>query len=312
MPRLKLTDTAISKMRAPDPSGRQVLFWDTELKGFGLLVSGKTKAKTYIAQRDLPNGRTRRVTVGSVAELDLEKAREEAADRLHEMRKGLDPKARVGGPTLRDALEAYIDESDLRPGTVYNYRLDIERRLADWLDLRLRAIDVDMVQDRHSAIAREIAKAKGKSHGYHGKGAANSTMRALRAVWNWTFDGRDDAPPCPVKLRKRWHRLKPRKRRVRAGELPAFCAAVSKLENAVVRDYILFLLLTGLRRREASALAWNEVDLAGRAIRIPAGRLKADRDLELPVTDQLLDLLVRRQGDDPKWVFPAGSRSGHL
>ena len=62
MPKLKLTETAVRKIRAPDPSGRQRLHWDTELTGFGVLVSGKTAAKTYVVQREV-DGRSRRVTV---------------------------------------------------------------------------------------------------------------------------------------------------------------------------------------------------------------------------------------------------------
>lgn len=40
MPRVKLTEKTIAKMKAPDPSGRQVLHWDTELRGFAVLCSG--------------------------------------------------------------------------------------------------------------------------------------------------------------------------------------------------------------------------------------------------------------------------------
>jgi integrase len=31
----------------------------------------------------------------------------------------------------------------------------------------------------------------------------------------------------------------------------------------MLRDYVLLLLFTGMRRREAAALRWNEVDFAG-------------------------------------------------
>lgn len=44
MPRIKLTQRAIDRIKAPDPSGRQVLYWDAELKGFALLCSGVTNA----------------------------------------------------------------------------------------------------------------------------------------------------------------------------------------------------------------------------------------------------------------------------
>ena len=42
MPQLKLTEKAIAKLKAPDPSGKQVLYWDTDLRGFGVRVSGTT------------------------------------------------------------------------------------------------------------------------------------------------------------------------------------------------------------------------------------------------------------------------------
>ncbi|MBY0429773.1 MAG: hypothetical protein K2Q10_01125 [Rhodospirillales bacterium] len=35
------------------PPGKQVLHWDADLKGFGVLCSGKTAAKTYVVQRDI-------------------------------------------------------------------------------------------------------------------------------------------------------------------------------------------------------------------------------------------------------------------
>ncbi len=72
MASLKLTKRAIEKLPAPHPSGKQQLIWDTELKGFGVLVSGTTTAKTYVVQHKLKDGRTRRVTVGPVNALDLD------------------------------------------------------------------------------------------------------------------------------------------------------------------------------------------------------------------------------------------------
>jgi hypothetical protein len=80
MPRLKLTARAVEKLAAPDPSGKQVLHWDTELKGFGVLCSGVTNAKTYIVQRDI-NGKARRVTIGPCNVFSLDAARKEAQQK---------------------------------------------------------------------------------------------------------------------------------------------------------------------------------------------------------------------------------------
>jgi hypothetical protein len=65
MPSKRLTQKTVDRMKAPDPSGRQTLFWDNSMRGFGVRVSGSTNQKSYIAQRTLPNGKDRRVTIGS-------------------------------------------------------------------------------------------------------------------------------------------------------------------------------------------------------------------------------------------------------
>jgi hypothetical protein len=49
-------------------------YWDSELKGFGVLVSGVTNSKTYVAKRRLPNGKKRRVTIEATNVLSLDRA----------------------------------------------------------------------------------------------------------------------------------------------------------------------------------------------------------------------------------------------
>ena len=48
---MKLTERTIKGLAAPDPSGKQKLYWDDEPKGFGVLCSGVTTTKTFILQR---------------------------------------------------------------------------------------------------------------------------------------------------------------------------------------------------------------------------------------------------------------------
>jgi integrase len=79
------------------------------------------------------------------------------------------------------------------------------------------------------------------------------------------------------------------------------------------RDYLLLCLFSGLRRREAAALTWEEVDFDERAIRLPAARAKAGRALNLPMTDFVHGLLVaRRSLGNTHFVFPSNGRSGHV
>ena len=122
--KINLTEKAVAKLKAPTASGKQELVWDTKLTGFGVLCSGVTSAKTYVVQRDLPNGRARRVTIGGVAEMSLEAARAEAADAIHALRHGKDPKARgAAAATVSEAIKLYVERkgSKLRPRTAELY-----------------------------------------------------------------------------------------------------------------------------------------------------------------------------------------------
>lgn len=325
MAKIKLTEKALDKLKAPHPSGKPQIFWDVELKGFGVLVSGKTEARTYIAQRDLPNGLTRRVTVAAVSELKLSRAREHAAGVLLEMRNGKDPKAaRRGAATLREAMDQYlVGRKTLSESSRQDYRASVERHIASWLDLPLRDITPDMVEERHIEIASEVkatelnraAKSEAASaRKYSGEATANNVMRALRAFWNFAADRDPNLPQNPVRrLRRQWFKIERRTRWVHPDELPTFYDAVSKLENAVARDYLLLLLFTGFRRGEAATLKWDDIDFKTHIIRVPARETKTKRKLDLPMTDFVNDLLVARRAiGKADFVFPSNSASGHI
>jgi len=312
MPKIKLTERAIDKLLAPDLSGKQVLHWDhghkDAIAGFAVLCSGVTHAKTYIVQRTLPNGRNRRVTVGSVNELTLEKARALAADMLHDLRHGRDPKKKIDNPTLRGTLENYLTaRRDLRPATVTLYRQTIEKTLTSWLDKPLREIDGDMVEERHRAIAASISKDNGKG----GTVTANVAMRTFRTLYNHALERTPDLPPNPVKrLRRQWFKEKPSEDIVPEERMADFYRAVCALPHPVQRDYLLLLMFTGLRRTECAALRWDSIDLAKRVIKVPASDTKADRKLDLPMSDIVHDLLVARRalGNAGGFVFPGKSQ----
>jgi integrase len=308
--RKKLTAKAVARLKAPTKSGKQEVTWDDELRGFGVLLSGVSSTKSYIVQRDIKGGKTRRVTIGNVAEIDLKQARAEAAALIHAMRGGKDPKAKGSIDTLRRALEAYLlARADLRPKSVLEYRRAVERHLEPWLDRPLHEITREMVEERH----REIAELVEKGGRYEGKATANHAMRALGVLWNYAA-GRIELPANPVKqLRRQWFPVPRRERLIRADELPAFYTAVKALPNPVQRDYLLLLLFTGMRREEAARLRWADVDLAGRIVRLAAASTKSGRKLDLPMSTFVRDLLVARRAiGGGEFVFPANSKSGHI
>ena len=349
MPTVKLTEKSIAKLRAPDPSGNQMLYWDTDLRGFGVRASGKTSDKSYVVQRAI-NGNTRRITIGPTNVLTLADARNRAQGYLGDFARGIDPKAKkAASATLGDVLSDYLSaRKDLRLRTRESYRATLEGHLKNWVDRPLASISRDMVERHHVAIANEVAAreqvkaardatrwearakaaaAKGwmdaaanhrqraamakKRETNSGEVAANNAMKVLRALWNHAADREPDIGANPVRLKKLWYPVAPRTGHLGSEDLPKFYKAVTELKNAVGRDYLLMLLFCGLRRREAAALRWADVNLTARTLRIP--QTKSGRPLTLPLSDFVNDMLVARRAlGNAEFVFPAASKSGHL
>jgi integrase len=190
----------------------------------------------------------------------------------------------------------------LRPASVIAYR-QIERHLAPWMTLALPAITAEMVEARHRSLANEI-----------GPVTANMAMRVLRIVWNFAAE-RAPLPPNPVtRLKRQWFAQKRRKGRVQDHDLPTFFAAVQALPSRTAADYVLMLLFTGMRKKETASLRWTDVDLAGKTITVRAEETKAGRELQLPMSDFVFDLLVRRRalGSASPYVFPGSGETGHV
>jgi integrase len=312
MSQLRFTEKAILKLPAPDPSGVQVIYWDTTLRGFGVQCSGISTSKSYIAQRAMPGGKVRRIKVGSVSELSLIEANQLAAGILIDLRKGVDLDAKAkSNMTLRTALEEYLAaRRDLSPASVRVYK-QIERTLAPWLDWPLRNITADMVEKKHREIADRIGKNGTK---YAGKSTANGAFRTLKVLWNFAADRVADMPPNPVRrLKRQWFAEPRRTRMIPPERMPEFYRAVRMLDNAVTRDFLLLLMFTGLRKGEASSLRWADINLPQRTITLPPEKTKAKRELVLPMSDVVFEMLVKRRAlGDATYVFPGSGRHGHM
>jgi len=84
----KITKRLVDSLR-PDPI-RDLFKWDSgdgAIKGFGVRVKPSGTASFFVQYRNR-DGRTRRLVLGRVGELTPYEARQLAADRLKEARKG--------------------------------------------------------------------------------------------------------------------------------------------------------------------------------------------------------------------------------
>ncbi|CEF48887.1 unnamed protein product [uncultured bacterium] len=323
MPTTKLTKDAVKDLKAPDPSGKQVLWWDPEKRGLGVLCSGISESKSWVVQANL-NGRARRITLAPVHVLDPKQAWERAQPVLADLYAGKDPKAErkrqaKASVTVAAVLEAYCTQPRLSARTVASYRASATKYLAPWLDRPLRSITGDDVEVRFAAISSDVAqrKAAGQSKGgvnVTGAATSNLALQLFGMLWNYQAERDETLGRSPLsRLRKQWHTLHRRKRRLWDEDFPAFYRAVMALPNVIQRDLVLFGLFTGMRENNCAALQWAEVDFRHRMIRLPASRMKNKEPFELPMSSYVYDLLVARRavGWEGPYVFPGDGKKGY-
>lgn len=334
---MKLTKSVVD--RIPLTAAGQTYHSDSELAGFGLRVG--TRRKTYFAEGRV-NGKTVRVTLGAHGAFTPEQARTAAKEQLRLMAGGVDPNdakaaAKARSVTLGEVFEAFLQaRKELKPRTVADYRRFMgmpdpnaePRRVQkhdprpkpihfrDWKDKPIVEITRDMVETRHTLL------------GQTSKAQANLAMRFLRALCNFAAGRYEDSNGQPLIQRnpvtrlsqtKAWYRVERRKTYIKPHDLKRWFDAVQNLgaeedkrKARVVRDYLLLLLFTGLRREEAAKLQWSDFDLTAKTLTVRD--TKNRKDHTLPLSDFLFEMLCQRKvaaGDSP-YVFPGEGPRGYL
>lgn len=306
----KITQALAERAPVP-PKGTTVLYADTELRGFYLIVS-PTKRSFYV--QSLVNGRQVRTKFGEFPALDAKQARDLARKTLVAMRAGSNPneerrQARARGITLREALDLHLAARTLSPRTSEAYRYSIEHYLPDWLGRTLAEIGADRraVRERHVRLTQE-----------RGKTTADNTMRVLRSLYNRALREHPDLPPNPT-TNVDFHGMRRRPTTlVEPGALPRWATAVEALANPIRRDFQRFVLLSGMRRTAAAEMRWEHVDTERGVVRVPNPKGGTARAFDLPLSAAMVKILERRRERNGElhrnspWVWPASSESGHV
>lgn len=203
--------------------------------------------------------------------------------------------------TLKEVLEAYLASKQLRPNTVRMYRSVIGFTLAEWLKTPVSQITAEMVVTRHKQIGRKSIS------------QANSAMSALKSLLNFAAanyeqpNGQPLISSNPVSClhqKKAWFPEKNKTGFIPDAKMQAWYKAVMALENTTARDYMLFVLFTGLRRTEAASLLWSDIDMESRIINIRKENSHNTRAHRLPMSDFVQNLLTKRLLAESQYVFP--------
>jgi integrase len=300
--KLKFTKKSVESL--PFEPDKQKLYWDTELKGFGLLVSRTTK--TYIVQRT-SGGKSIRTTIGSHKIYVPETARPKAIEHLAKIAEGKNPNQlkkdqKTKKITLDQIVKKYLAERQhqLKPRTIRNYEDYIKNHLSDWCNKALADLTPDMIIKRHN----DIQQSK--------KYAAMHTFKFLETLFRYAQNDDEDLKNPVLILRKKRLYIQ-RERRdstIKDHQLEVWYKSVCNLKNDSMRDALIFLLFTGLRKNEAFKLKWEYIDMKDKSLRIP--HTKSGKPFNIPLSDFLIDLLVKRKNNKSIWVFDGNGQDGHI
>lgn len=333
METIKFTKAAIMAI-TPEP-GKRLEFADSVLPGLRLRIT-PAGAKSFCVTR-YREGKFIRVTLGKFPDLTVDQAREMASRILGEVattRRNPNDQRREDknkSITLADALAEYIKSraQRIKQTTIDQYESVLNNFSGDWLKTPLAAIDRERVETRHKAITDggiwfgDKPQRSGVATG--SKAQADLWARVLRAVYRYSHDHyRDndgnrllpDPPTMVLSTKRKWHGTTRKTSRIRNNELSRWLASVDTVRQhaASIRDdfgvsvcdALDVALFTGLRRAEVFGLEWPRVNISGRYFWID--QTKNGDPLELPITDTLLAIFLRRKElrrDNNPYVFPA-------
>src|SRR5262249_10127748 len=241
-------------------------------------------------------GRAREMGLGSPNTFTLKEARERARRCRQLVADGIDPieerkrrrdeaNAQTSGQTLfKDAVKRFLEVHETtwknaKHGQQWaNTLRDYARTLRD---RPISAIDGAQITEALSPIWTKKPE------------TARRTKQRTERVCQWVKDGM----PLPLKAaskRVRHHPALP------FAELPAFIAELRKRDSVSARA-LEFTILTAARTSETIGAKWSEIDLDEGVWTIPADRMKAGKEHEVPLSKraiEILNKLPRQRGGD--------------
>lgn len=307
------------------------ILWDTDLKGFGVLVL-PSGVKSFLVKYRNAAGRQRRLTIGRYGAFTVDQARAEARAALVLAAKGSDPlddRQRVReAPDVASLLDRYVTEH-VEQHNAPSTQDDVKRIVEGHLKPRLGHLQVQAVTTRDLAalhhamrdrprrantVIAYASKAFSLAEAWGLRPPNSNPARGIRRfeeVERERFLTADELGHLGASIREaEEHGLPWKVQEPKSKHLPAEDRRRSPV-NPMAIAVILLLLFTGARLSEILGLQWQHVDLAGGTFALPDRKGKGRKPH--PVNQAALELVkalhAKRRG---KWVLPGdekGSRA---
>ena len=296
--------------------GRDAVFWDGELLGFGVRVY-PSGAKVYVVQTRC-EGRSKRITVGRHGVISAHQARRRAALMIARLKAGKDPVPPRAAPaaersvTVAELADRFLREyvaPRCKPWTITTYRGALDR----WILPALGRLPVGAVA--HGHVADLHYRLRDIPYRANQVVAILNRMFSLAEVWGLRRAG--DHPCRSIRKYREHHR----ERFLSEEEFRRLGRVLDEIEadtgggrrrrlGASVAAALRLLILTGCRRNEILTLRWEEVDLEAGELRLRDSKT-GPRVVPLPAAAVSVLAALPRVPGNP-WVIPGAKPGGHL
>lgn len=316
MPTVRLSQAQVEKIKAPKSKTQ---YLDQNLTGF--MAVAYPSGRVSYAVRGRVNGEDKLITIGKHPALTVAAAKEIARGLINQMHQGIDPKQakeqqlqldKALGVTLSEMVESYLNARQLK--SEYDYRNCITKYLSDWLDKPIRSITRKSYEARYIHVRNTVSQA-----------SATKLHRYLSAILNWAKADEiagerliTENVTDVVKDKRYSAAVKPRSKYLEAPQIESLMDYFTRYRvhpewkpDGVSEQgcaYILLLLYTGLRRKEALSLKQEDIDYHNKVfiVREPKNGI----DHYVPMSFAVEGILKSQRNSSP-WLFPSKVTNSH-
>lgn len=308
--KLKLTKTVVEGLAPVE--GKQVVFWDTDIIGFGVRVS-PGGSRTYFYQGRL-NGKLMKVTIGKLGRITAEAARKDAKRIQSKMELGQDPSRDKGASkaasTFGEMMTAYCDLLTAQGKvSARNVKNQIDRDIKNahprlWkkpaaeITLHDCMAIVGALSDvgkkrQADKIRSYIRTAFSEAINAHGDATMPASMRKLNITFNPARD-----------MRKVKGSSNAKDRALTLAEFRAYWRRVKTLPEPHRSIAMLHVLSGGQRQQQLARVTLHDIDRDGPSMRILdyKGRRTEPRVHIIPLLPEALESIDRITGSG-EYVF---------
>lgn len=306
------------------PSSGQSLHWDTEIRGFGILV-GAGGTKSFVIQYDNRERRRRRLKIGRFGIITVEEARELARIKLGEVAAGIDPAEVLQAARREQKVSAlcdwYLEEA--RAGRILGRRnrpikastldgdegrinVHIKPLIGNRVAKHLTIADVEKMQN--DILIGETAKPRKGGRGNNAKGGAGVASRCVSTLQSILGHAHHlsllDVHPTRGARKLAGNK---RKRRLSSAEIillgKAMAVAERNGESPIGLAIVRTLLLTGFRKEEGQAMEREWVDAQRGYVAFPD--TKGDAQIRAVGPEAIKVIMSQPRIAASSYVFPS-------